>query len=182
MIAVAVGFAFLLGHEASERALLAARYTARAAFVAFTLVYLIGPAAKLWPGSVFRKLVAHRRQLGLATALILAAHAIALAINIGIYRPRPVSALVPGGVIYLLLLAMVLTSSDAAQRRMGRWWRRLHLLALNALWIGFAAGYVLRLFKPDYFWVGALFAPVVVALPLIRLYASLSGRTSPRPI
>lgn len=172
IVATAIGSALLLSADPSTRALLAARYTARAGFIMFTAAYLAGPTARIWPNAPFRKLATRRRHIGVATAFVMLAHLVALAINVGVYRPRPLSAMVGGGVIYLLLFAMALTSTDAAQRRMGPGWHKLHLVGLHAVWLAFLGAYVGRLFRPEYFWTGALFASVAIALLGLRAYSN----------
>ena len=176
LAALAVTCALLLGDTPAMRALLGARYTARVAFIVFTAVFIIGPAARLSSNPAVRWLARRRRHLGLATALLLSIHLAALLINIGLYQPRHWTALIGGGIVYLLLAAMALTSSGAAQRRMGRWWRRVHMLGLSGLWLAFFSGYAGRLFKPDYFLTGAIFAPIALAILLIRLYVLIPRR------
>ncbi|RXR30854.1 hypothetical protein [Sphingobium fluviale] len=163
----------MLADDASGRALLAARYTARAAFIIFTAVFLAGPVTRIWPNAALSGLMRNRRQLGLALTFVMTAHLAALAVNVGLFRPRRVGALAAGGLVYLLLLAMALTSNDRVQRRMGRWWRRLHLVGLSALWAGFAFGYIGRLFRAEYFWTGLVFTPVAIGIVLFRWFAAV---------
>jgi methionine sulfoxide reductase heme-binding subunit len=174
---LAIASAFILADTPADRALLAARYTARAGFAAFTLVFLAGPVAKLWPGRVSLWLVRRRRHLGLAMAFVMLVHLVAVAVNIGLYRPRSLAEVVPGGFVYALLLAMALTSTNAAQRGLGHGWRRLHMVGIVVLWITFAQSYVGRLFTPGDFWVGALFAPLVIGILLLRV-AGILKRTA----
>lgn len=173
VIALAVGSALALGPDSSTDALLAARYTARAAFVVFTALFIAGPIARIWPQTLFARLHRFRRHLGLATALAMAAHLVALAINIGTYRPRPFGALAAGAVAYLFVAGMALTANEGARRSMGRWWGRLHSTGLAALWLGFANGYTARLAKPGYESVGLIFTPIVACLLIVRIWAWL---------
>lgn len=174
----AMASALILADDASTRALLAARYTARAAFLGFVFVYLAGPARKLWPESaIVRGLAPRARHLGLAFALLMLVHLAALAVNVGFYRPRTLGSIALGGTVYMLLFAMALSSTDAAQRRMGEWWRRLHFIGLNAALATFLTSYASRLFRADYAITGAIFTPLVLALLAVRLWA---GRSSGR--
>lgn len=176
LAAIAIGCAFLLGDDPAERAQLAARYTARVSFIAFTFVFVAGPVNRLWRGPAVRWLARRRRQLGLATAFLLFVHLIALLVNITIYHPRPLSAQIGGATIYLLLAAMALTSSNAAQRRMGRWWRRVHLLGLSALWFAFFTAYAGRLFSREQFLTGLIFTSIALLILAVRLYALVPRR------
>lgn len=150
-------------------ALLAARYTARAAFAMFLLVVVTGPALRLSKRLVWRWLGARRRHLGLAFAGLMALHLVALSINITAFRPRAPADLLAGGIVYVLLALMALTSTDAAQRRMGKWWRRLHWLGVNATLVTFCVSYAGRIMKPDYFWTGVVLAPLAFAALALRL-------------
>ncbi|QKS01579.1 hypothetical protein F9288_19610 [Sphingomonas sp. CL5.1] len=178
LAAVAIASALLLGEDPAERALLAARYTARVSFLAFTIVFIAGPASRLWHGPAVHWLARSRRHLGLATALLLFIHLAALLINITIYHPRPWKAQVGGAIIYLLLAAMALTSSNDAQRWMGRWWRRVHLLGLSGLWLAFFAAYAGRLLAREQFLTGLIFTPVVLLILAVRLYALARRRVT----
>ncbi|ANU07183.1 putative sulfite oxidase subunit YedZ [Paraurantiacibacter namhicola] len=169
--ALAIGAAFLLAPDTSGRALLAARYTARAGFIAFCVVYLAGPGVKLWPNRLTRWLARRRRHLGLAFALVMAIHLVALAINVGWFRPRTPESMIGGGITYAFIFALALTSTDAAQRRMGKWWRRLHFIGLHVILLTFTVSYFSRLFQADYMTTGAVFAPVVMLLIVLRLRA-----------
>lgn len=169
--AVAIGSALLLAPDVSGRALLAARYTARAGFLAFCVVYLAGPGAKLWPNPFTRWLARKRRHLGLAFALVMTIHLVALAINVGWFRPRTPESMIGGAITYAFIFALALTSTDAAQKRMGKWWRRLHFAGLHVILLTFTISYTSRLFQADYMTTGAVFAPVIVLLVVLRLRA-----------
>ena len=173
LAAIAIGWAFLSTDDAAGRALLAARYTARVSFIAFTFVFIAGPLNRL---RHVRWLARRRRHLGLATAFLLFVHLVALLVNITIHHPRPLRAQIGGAIIYLLLAAMAFTSSNAAQRRMGRWWRRVHLLGLSALWFAFFTAYAGRLFSREQFMTGLIFAPVALLILIVRLYALMPRR------
>ena len=59
----------------------------------------------------------------------------------------PRVSLIGGGLGYALILAMALTSTDAAQRAMGRWWKRLHRVGIWYVFLIFAQSYAGRLAK-----------------------------------
>lgn len=174
--AIAIGSAFWLGQTAAEHALLSARYTARVAFLSFLLVVVTGPAARRWKSGIWIKLARRRRHLGLAFAALMAGHLMALMINITVYQPRPPSELVGGGVVYALIAALALTSTDAAQRRLGKWWKRLHQLGVAAVLITFCISYGGRLFEPRYMLTGLVLAPLAFAALAIRIGEMLPKR------
>lgn len=82
--------------------------------------------------------------------------------------PDPITAVVGGGA-YLTLYAMAATSTDAAVRRLGRNWRRLHTFGVYYLWFVFAFTYGTRTFERGS-WYAPFFATAIAALGL-RLVA-----------
>jgi len=148
---------------------LAARYTARAAFPLFLTVFVAGPWRRLAPGPAPRWLVAHRRALGLAFATMFTVHLAALTTYSLVRGEGPNTVtLVVGGGAFVTLYALVLTSNDAAVRRLGaRRWRRLHVFGLYYLWFVFTFSYVGRLANArDFF---AVFALACVAALGVRI-------------
>lgn len=179
LVLTALGSAWLLATNISEFALLAARYTARVGFIAFGVTYLVGPASRLWPDLFFRRLQPVRRHLGLATAYLMGVHLVALAINVGFFRPRTLESMVAGGLVYVAIALLAVTSNNASQRAMGKWWRRLHFLGVHAVLVTFLVSYAGRIFRPDYFWTGAIFAPLVASLLLVRIVAWMKRTRQP---
>lgn len=178
MLAVGAGFSF--GVDASEQALLAARWTARAAVPLFLVIYLASSLATLWPGAVTRALLARRRQWGFGFAKAMTIHLVALAYNVLTFDPhsRPWIVYVGGGLAYALIFVMVLTSNAAAMRWLGRRWVWLHRAGIHYIWLIFAQSYLGRGLHPDasYHAEGWFFFAVMVAALLIRLYANHARR------
>ena len=110
-----------------------------------------------------RTLLRRRRSLGLACATAHTVHLAALTTFFAVKgtRPDPVPLVVGGGA-YLTLYAMAATSTDAAVRRLGRNWRRLHTFGVYYLWFVFAVTYGLRTLERGSgyapFFAAALFA------------------------
>jgi methionine sulfoxide reductase heme-binding subunit len=176
----AVTLAVVVGRDASESALLAARWTARTAFPLFLIVYLTSSLYKLNQTDWTHSLLRNRRQWGLGFAIAGTIHLAALGINISLFRPRPLETLVPGAIIYALLYAMVATSTTSAQQRLGPKWKLLHRIALHGLWATFLAGYAGRITHAeahyhDEGWIGASLALLAAA---IRLYAKFGKSES----
>lgn len=126
------------------------RYSARLSFLTFILVLLIGPAVRLWPSPLTRWLRRQRRYLGLAFALLHFCHLGALLWLLNhLGTPMTMIALFGGGVAYLLLALMALTSNDYTLHRLGpRRWRTLHLVGLGYIWLTFMQTYLGRLLSP----------------------------------
>jgi len=171
LLAVAAGL--LAGGDAAERAGLAARWTARAGLPLFLVAFLASALVRRWPGPETRALLRRRRQWGLGFALAHTIHLVALGVNVIVYAPgRSWQSLIGGGLAYAILYLMVLTSTDGWQRRLGRWWGRLHLFGIYYIWFIFTASYAGRAFgaDPGKQVVGIVFGGIMVAALALRLW------------
>lgn len=171
LLAVAAGL--LAGDDAAERAGLAARWTARAGLPLFLAAFLASTLVRRWPGPATRAVLRRRRQWGLGFALAHTIHLVALGINVIVYAPgRTWQSLVGGGLAYAILYLMALTSTDGWQRRLGRWWRRLHRVGIYYIWFIFTASYAGRAFgdDPDKRIVGMAFGSIMIAALALRLW------------
>ena len=138
--AIAAGMA--IGQDPAEQWRLAARWTARVGFPIFILTYSASSLRRLWPGSITRALVRDRRWWGLGFATCHTVHLYALVTYLSLVKEQPLlSTVLGGGLAYALLFAMALTSSDAAQRALGRNWKRLHTAGIHWLWAVFVFTY-----------------------------------------
>lgn len=154
-LALAVAVLSWAGHgQGIEGLVMAARYTARIAFVLFLVVFLARPLARAFNAPV---LLRERRGLGLAFAGAHFTHLAALtAVLVALGEPPGLLTAVFGGFGYVVLLAMALTSTDAARRAMGRAWTVLHRFGVFYLWFIFAVTYLRRVMaRPDMaeYWV-----------------------------
>ncbi len=141
---IAIGLA--TGAAPDERWRLAARYTARLAFLVFMPVYVASAWNRLAPSAASRWAMVHRRSLGLAFATAHTIHLGALTTyNVVAGTVPNGSTLVVGGGAFVTLYAMVLTSNDDAVRWLGaRRWQRLHRFGMHYLWFVFAFSYAGR--------------------------------------
>ena len=181
LAAVAAGFA--LGDGLQDQWQHAARYTARVGFPLLILAYIARPLHQLAPSSFSKGALARRRWIGLGFAISHTIHLVALvtALQLAGQPPNPVTV-IGGGFAYLLLYAMALTSTDRAQRRMGKWWKRLHRFGIHYLWFIFAQSYLGRAFDPERMWVGVIFGAIAFAAAGIRLAAWLKTRQTNRAV
>ncbi|MBI1238721.1 MAG: hypothetical protein GC199_05195 [Alphaproteobacteria bacterium] len=174
----AIGFAVaggsLLAHGTENWGWqMAARYTARASFLLFILVYLARPIATALGAALGPRILAARRGLGLqfATAHFVHLGALVTYLIVSETPPSPLTALF-GGLGFVVLAAMVLTANDSGRQRLGeRAWQRLHVLGLHYLWFIFAFTYFGRIQRaPEMaeYWV---LLAVALTLPVIRLAA-----------
>lgn len=171
LLAVAAGL--IVGADAAERAGLAARWTARAALPLFLVAFLAATLVRHWPGGVTRALLRRRRQWGLGFALAHTIHLAALAVNVIVYAPgRTWQSLIGGGLAYAMIYLMALTSTDGWQRRLGRWWSRLHIAGLYYIWLIFTVSYAGRALggDPDKRAVGIIFGTILILALMLRLW------------
>ena len=140
---LAIHFGHAHGRNELEGWQLATRWTARAGFPLLIIAYSASSLARLWPSKLTGALLHDRRWWGLGFAACHSAHLCALTNFFNAAgKPIPAVAFYGGGAAYVLMYAMALTSFAAAQRAMGRWWKRLHSLGIHYLWLIFALAYV----------------------------------------
>jgi methionine sulfoxide reductase heme-binding subunit len=142
-----VASAIMSGHDAGMTELRAViRVTAFTSAVPFLLVFVASAWHRLRPSPAARWLVAQRRYLGLSVAASHLWHLLAivgLAASVPAFRANLSPAtLVFGGAGFVLLALMAATSTDAAQRALGRGWTWLHTTGLWVLWLDFVFTYV----------------------------------------
>lgn len=152
--AAAGGLTVLLGLASAPTAVegwrFAARWTARVSFMIFLPVYVASAWYRLAPSGPARGLMRRRRALGLAFAT---AHTIHLGSLVTFAtladQPPALQTTIVGGGAYLTMFAMAATSNDAAVRRLGRNWKRLHTFGIHYLWFVFAFSYFGRTMSGD---------------------------------
>ncbi|MFM7028719.1 MAG: hypothetical protein ACKOXK_08615 [Chakrabartia sp.] len=180
LLACAIGFG--LGTDLVEEWQLAARYTARIAFLLFLWVYCLGPAYQLTHAEILRNPLRNRRAWGLGFA---AAHGVHLAALVTFLvlsgRHAALTTLLFGGFGYVVLLALVLTSNDAAVQHLGPQWKRLHRFGIHYVWLIFMLTYLGRITSPAPALSSYLMLMIGLAGAGLRLAAFLSGRPKARP-
>jgi DMSO/TMAO reductase YedYZ heme-binding membrane subunit len=178
-LALGATCALLLGIEgAGEEGLRTViRATARTSLVLFLGAFVASSLRRLWRSELSAWLLRNRRQVGVSFAVSHALHLgaiLALAARFpATFEPGAVTV-VGGGLGYVLIAAMVATSSDAAVRRLGaRRWKLLHRVGLWWLFLIFASNYLAAPF------VDPRYAPAglaVLAALGIRIAAAWKGR------
>jgi hypothetical protein len=167
----AVGTGILIAGTEAAGAELAARWTARLAFIWFMLAWSASVVQALWPGGWRMYWLRRRRGLGLAFAAVHGLHLVALAVAVQLSGQQlDLPHLLGGGTAYLFVMAMAATSNDRAVRELGiANWRRLHVTGGWLLAAIFALTYAGGLANKPLFsafaltWIG-----VVVALKLAK--------------
>ncbi len=173
----AVALALIAGENVVEQAGMAARWTARVGFPIFILTYSASSLVRLWPNETWKTVLRHRRQWGLSFAFAHTVHLAALVTYLQISgEGRPLATLLGGGGAYVMLYLMALTSNDASQRALGKWWKRLHTLGIHWIWFIFTFSYFGRIFDAERWMQGAVLFPVCIAALGLRLAAWAKAR------
>lgn len=124
------------------------RVTARVAFAFLLLAYIARPLVRLTGSG--RWLVRQRRYLGLAMALAHTVHfGYVVAYLVASGEPLDAITAIFGGLAFVLMWAMALTSNNASVRLLGPNWKRLHTFGLHYLWFIFMQTFAGRLFVDD---------------------------------
>jgi DMSO/TMAO reductase YedYZ heme-binding membrane subunit len=153
------------------------RLTARSSLALFSGAFLASALRRVSKNAASAWLRRNRRYWGLAFA---ASHTIHLAAIFALAAAGiryEAATLAIGGVGYVFIGLLALTSNDASVARLGPDWRRLHTIGVYYLWFVFAATYAASF--PAH-------PPSVLALPWLlfilgfRLWA-LHGRKRSRP-
>lgn len=172
LVAAVVGAAILLYGGGTEGLLLASRWSARVSFFLFLPSFLASSFARLAPGPGSQRLMAARRHVGLAFAW---AHLLHLCVFTSYFvvlgKIPSATALWVGGAGYVAVALMAATSNDAAQRALGRGWRRLHLLSAHVIWAVFTLTYAGFIGSPGHRARGILGVAVCLAAEAVRMAA-----------
>ena len=173
--AIWAGLAY--GTDRVEGWQMAARWTARAGFPIFILTYLASSLAKLSPGPLSRSLHRDRRYWGLGFAASHTVHLYALVTYLQISgEPRTLVSLIPGGLAYLMIFAMAITSNQPAMRALGYNWKRLHRFGIHYIWLIFTLAYAGRIAEPEKQLTGIVFTAISLAALAVRLLAHRKAR------
>ena len=165
---------------------MAIRATARTSVVLFTLAFAASALRRRWPNGATAWLLRNRRQLGVSFA---ASHFVHLVLIIavagwtleGFLTVRPMVTIVGGGLAYVFLALMTLTSFDTTAAWLGpRNWRRLHVTGGYYNWFIFAQSFFVMALKSKsliYWPFAALVAGAMVVrwLPAPRALSTGAG-------
>lgn len=158
------------------------RATARSSVTLFLLAFTASATWLFWPGTFSRWQRSNRRYLGVSFALshfvhlgaILALRATAPAE----LAATPLATWILGGLAYVLITGMTLTSFDRTARAIGpRAWSILHTTGAYYVWVVFANSYVSRAITMPEYIVPAL---AVVAALVLRIAAFARRRAASR--
>ena len=161
--------------------------TGRSSLILFSMAFVASSVQRLWPSSISQWMLQNRRWIGLSFASSHAIH-LALIVAMSFNFPEPflseqsAGKWVLGGVGYLFVALMAMTSTNGAQRWMGMTsWKRLHLIGSYWLWAQFALTYVGHVKKgPKDFY--APFLVFTLALLVIRWVGHIRPKSPLSPV
>ena len=182
VIAAAVWLGVALTHSPGADSLhFLNRWLVRVSLPFFMLAFSASSWARLWPSPFTRRLLRERRGFGLAWAAIHLTHAAAILVLFeSTDETRDALTLVAGGFGFVLTLAMALTSTDAAVRRLGSQnWQLLHRFGIRYLMFIYLFTYAGAVAEGGSAWkVVAL--SLLLALVGLRIAAGLKARSALR--
>lgn len=159
------------------------RLSARIAFLMLLLIFVARPLQQMLRSPGTARLLRNRRLIGIAFAGVHLAHLGILVIKDRVVPDFDLLELAngPGMFIYLVILAMLVTSWNAAARAIGpKAWKVLHTAGLYILFVAFTQT---QLPYPGQGWeaVNWWFIVLIAIALVIRLTAFLAARTKAQP-
>lgn len=137
---------------------MAIRATARTSVVLFTLAFTASALRRRWPSPATSWLLQNRRQLGVSYAVSQLIHLL-LILTVagftvhGFFSVRPTITIVGGGLAYVFVALMTLTSFDRTAAWLGpRRWRQLHVTGAYYNWSIFAQSFFRMITKSPIYW------------------------------
>ncbi len=145
--------------------------TAWLAFALFITAFTASSIQILFRGTYGRWAMKNRRYIGLSFALVHFVHgALVLSNLILTEESRTAGALTGGGLAYLFLLLMALTSNNTAVRKLGaKNWKRLHKIGSYYIWLIFIGRSLPNV--PDTLPLGVLIPLVALSALALRIAA-----------
>ena len=148
---------------------LVVRATARTSLVLFLAAYVASSLRALWRSDFSKWLLKNRRYVGLSFAV---SHTLHLGAIVTLARVSPdfelaPSALILGGIAYVFMYLMALTSNDRAVAALGLAnWRRLHRAGMHYNWFIFFQAFGRRAVMASPFYIP--FALLLVGAAALR--------------
>lgn len=149
------------------------RVTARVTFVCFLLAYVARPAVQVF--GIGKWLIRHRRYLGLSAAISHTVHFyFVMAFSRITEEPVALITWIVGGAAFAFFWIMAITSNSSSMRKLGVWWRRLHWVGMQHIWLILTATFLgSALSTGTWHW---LFPLTLLAAMALRIVAFVQKR------
>ena len=171
--------------NSDEKLLLWARYTARISFSYFIISFSASSLHYFFSNTFTELIRRDRRYIGLSFALAHTVHLVALTSFFIVMKENlGIVTLIGGGLGYVLVYAMALTSNDNAVKKLGlKQWKRIHWFGVNYIAVIFALTYVGKLLNgqlngSDYDYLTfTLMVAIIFMVFILRLIYFLKSQT-----
>ena len=181
VLIVWLGFA----ENSNESLMLWARHTARISFAYFLLSFSASSLHYFFSNTLTKFIRHQRRYIGLSFALAHTIHLVALTSFFIVMEENPgIVTLIGGGLGYVAMYAMALTSNDNAVKKLGlKQWKRIHWFGVNYIAVIFALTYVGKLLNgqlngSDYDYLTfTLMVAIIFMVFILRLIYFLKSQT-----
>ena len=133
--------------NSNESLMLWARHTARISFAYFLLSFSASSLHYFFSNTLTKFIRHQRRYIGLSFALAHTIHLVALTSFFIVMEENPgIVVIIGGGLGYVAIYAMALTSNDNAVKKLGfKRWKQIHWFGANYIAVIFAYTYVGKL-------------------------------------
>ena len=173
-LSITLMLCLFLMETAEDKSLLWARYTARISFFFFLISFIAGSIHYFFSNAFTRSIKSNRRYIGLSFALTHSVHLVALiSFFVSINQNPDIDTLAGGGLAYLAMYIMALTSNDNAVRKIGfKRWKLIHKVGANYIAFIFAFTYLGRVTREEFSSVeyNLLFSIIIGAFLLRALH------------
>ena len=173
-LSITLMLCLFLMETAEDKSLLWARYTARISFFFFLISFIAGSIHYFFSNAFTRSIKSNRRYIGLSFALTHTIHLVALiSFFVSINQNPDTDTLAGGGLAYLTMYIMALTSNDNAVRKIGfKRWKLIHKVGANYIAFIFAFTYLGRVTREEFSSVeyNLLFSIIIGAFLLRALH------------
>ena len=139
---------FVLSGWSAETITAGIDYTGRSSLFLFSIAFTASSIYSLWKTPLTTWTLHNRRYIGLSFAASHFIHLILIVLISFVFpepflEDQPMGKWIFGGIGYVFIFLMALTSTDRAQQWMGmKHWKRLHLIGSHWLWTVFLLTYV----------------------------------------
>ncbi len=182
ILIVWLGFA----ENSNENLMLWARHTARISFAYFLLSFSASSLHYFFSNTLTKFIRHQRRYIGLSFALAHTIHLVALTSFFIVMEENPgIVTLIGGGLGYVAMYAMALTSNDNAVKKLGlKRWKQIHWFGANYIAVIFAFTYVGKLLNgqlngSDYDYLTfTLMVGIIFMVFILRLIYFLKSKNS----
>lgn len=151
------------------------RSTAKFSFTLFILTFSASSLYYFWKNSFTKWLLANRRYIGVSFAISHYLHLFSLIlmtlfIKFNVFEDRGVFVTVAGGIAYLFITIMTITSFDKVKKLISlKHWKRIHITGSYLLWIIFAKSYLPNAFHSTKAIIFSVILLVVLGLRVLKL-------------